>query len=269
MICLGVAMLFMDAGLVAAPGEPEVDYGIGEIEMLEEQQRRVRQAEESADGRTVPDPGLVDRLHERASWREKLRTAAVIAAESGSSDRMLGSTFVPVDSRHRVAQAVMQLAHDGQVDKQGAPYFLHPEAVAEIAAARVGTGDRLLRHAVTTTALLHDVIEDTPMTLNDLRAVGVDRAPHGRATLDAIDLLTHHPEDTYESFIEKVATADGAAGEVARKVKTADIEHNMGRFTPEIEARLGPRYEAALVRLHEGADSDQDRASTHDTQRAS
>jgi hypothetical protein len=61
--------------------------------------------------------------------------------------------------------------------------------------------------------------------------------------------LTRDKQDeSYSSFIERVATFPGRPGELAREVKVADVRDNLGRLTPELE-RLRARYEAALRRL--------------------
>jgi (p)ppGpp synthase/HD superfamily hydrolase len=123
-------------------------------------------------------------------------------------------------------------AHSGQVDQQGAPYILHLNAVC----AGVET------EAEKVVALLHDAIEDGAATRAQLaELLTADE-------LTAVELLTRCETDTYEQFIERVATAAGTAGEIARAVKLADVRHNYGRLTPALE-RLRGRYEAALERL--------------------
>src|SRR5690349_24196867 len=72
---------------------------------------------------------------------------------------------------------LMRRAHDGQIDKSGRPYYLHPLRVA----MRLAFFSSEERHA----ALLHDVVEDTPVTLPDLRSVG-----YGDKILGLVALLT-------------------------------------------------------------------------------
>jgi (p)ppGpp synthase/HD superfamily hydrolase len=94
-----------------------------------------------------------------------------------------------------------------------------------------------------TAAVLHDAVEDTDITLDDLRAAG-----YRPEIVDAIDALTHRPPESYEQYIERVAR-----NPVARRVKTADIEENLAnnRRSPEapVNADRIIRYEAALDRL--------------------
>lgn len=55
-------------------------------------------------------------------------------------------------------------------------------------------------------------------------------------------------DGAYERYIDRIAVAEGKPGELAREVKRADLQHNLGRLTPELEL-LRPRYERALERL--------------------
>lgn len=121
--------------------------------------------------------------------------------------------------------------HAGQVDKQGVPYWKHLEAVAEAVPARMKP-----------VALFHDAIEDDRMTREELRGY-LDPVE-----FNAVLLLTRDPAMTYAQYVERVATWPGLVGNLARCVKRADLEHNLGRLTPELE-RLRKRYEAALKRL--------------------
>jgi (p)ppGpp synthase/HD superfamily hydrolase len=92
-------------------------------------------------------------------------------------------------------------------------------------------------------AVLHDVIEDTPVTAARLREQGIPPA-----VVDAVVALTHREEDTYEAYIEALAPND-----LARQVKLADLADNLAtnlalRPSPENAARIA-RYEAAIARL--------------------
>ncbi len=98
-------------------------------------------------------------------------------------------------------------AHTGQTDKAGAPYILHPLRVM----GRVSTNEERI------VAVLHDVIEDTDWTPDRLRAEGFSET-----ILEALDLVTHRPGESYEDFVRRAA-----AHPVARQVKRADILDNM------------------------------------------
>ena len=97
-------------------------------------------------------------------------------------------------------------AHKDQVDKSGMPYVFHPFHLAE----------QMTDEATTVTALLHDVVEDTDYTLNDLRAMGFPEA-----AVDAIAMMTHDPKVPYLDYVAKIKT-----NPVARAVKLADLRHN-------------------------------------------
>lgn len=92
-------------------------------------------------------------------------------------------------------------------------------------------------------AVLHDVVEDTEITLDDLRDAG-----YRPEIIDAIAALTHHSRDSYEQYIEGVAR-----NPVARRVKIADLEENLANNwrSPLATGNADRihRYEAALVRL--------------------
>lgn len=97
-------------------------------------------------------------------------------------------------------------AHKYQVDKAGAPYILHPLAVA----SKVTTADEFV------TALLHDVLEDSHYTANDLRIAEIPEH-----IISALQLLTRDPNVPYMDYIKSIKVND-----LARIVKLADLEHN-------------------------------------------
>jgi (p)ppGpp synthase/HD superfamily hydrolase len=127
-------------------------------------------------------------------------------------------------------------AHRGQRDKSGKTYILHPLRVMM----------RLETDTERMVAILHDVVEDTPWTLERLRGLG-----YPEEVLSALDCLTKREGETYEAFIERILPHP-----LARRVKRADLEDNMDvrrllAFTPRDAERLA-RYRAAWARLQEG-----------------
>ena len=100
-------------------------------------------------------------------------------------------------------------AHDGQFDKGGMPYILHPVTVA----LHVDSEDEKM------VALLHDVVEDSSYSLEDLKKEGFPAN-----VIEAVDILTKRDGDSYDSYLEKVKKND-----LARKVKIADMSHNLDR----------------------------------------
>jgi hypothetical protein len=97
-------------------------------------------------------------------------------------------------------------AHDGQKDKEGLPYILHPLRVM----ARVEGLDAQV------VAVLHDVIEDTVVTADDLRAAGFSEALVG-----AVLCVTHRKGESYADYVVRCK-----ANPVARQVKIADLQEN-------------------------------------------
>lgn len=131
------------------------------------------------------------------------------------------------------AIAIALKAHQGQYDKGGHPYILHPLAVMN----RVHTVEEKM------VAVLHDVVEDSDITLEELRQQGF-----GKPIVDAVELLTKSDGDSYEQFIAKLS-----GNELARQVKIADIHENknLSRIpdpTDEDRRRL-EKYERALRQL--------------------
>ena len=98
-------------------------------------------------------------------------------------------------------------AHRGQRDKSGQPYILHPIRVM----LRCQTDEQRIA------AVLHDVVEDTGRTFDDLRQLG-----YPEEIIAALDCLTKREGEPYEAFVERAASDP-----IARVVKIADIEDNM------------------------------------------
>src|SRR5262245_30841997 len=117
-------------------------------------------------------------------------------------------------------------AHEGQRDKEGLPYILHPLRVM----MRVRGEDAQV------VAVLHDVVEDTAVTPDDLRQAGF-----GEAILAAVVCVTHRKDEPYADYVVRCK-----GNEVARRVKLADLEDN-SRLDRTI---LRPqRVEADVARL--------------------
>ena len=98
------------------------------------------------------------------------------------------------------------IAHDGQVDKVGEPYILHPIRVM----LSLNTDKERM------TAILHDVVEDTNYTIEDVACIGV---PFD--VLDAVDAMTRRKGQTYEDYLKEVKE-----NSLALTVKLADIRDN-------------------------------------------
>ena len=131
------------------------------------------------------------------------------------------------------ALALAAMAHKGQYDLAGAPYICHPMRVA---LAQTDERARIV-------AILHDVVENTPITYEDLAKAGFDAD-----IIAAVEVLTKRPG---EKRIDAAARAK--ANPLALQVKLADVADNMnlariGHPTAEDYARLRG-YEGVLAFL--------------------
>ena len=117
-------------------------------------------------------------------------------------------------------------AHEGQKDKEGLPYILHPlRAMMSV----VGQEAQIV-------AVLHDVIEDTSVTADDLRQAGFSEQ-----IIAAVVCVTHLKDEPYTDYVVRCR-----ANEIARQVKLADLKDN-SRLDRTI---LRPqRFEVDVARL--------------------
>lgn len=133
------------------------------------------------------------------------------------------------------AIALAALAHKGQRDKAGAPYILHPLRMM----LRLTTEEERI------VAALHDVVEDTGWTLDDLRASGF-----AESIIEAVDGMTHRDGESYEDFVARAARHP-----VSRAVKLADLDDNSDAsrlpspLTPKDRARLEKYARARAILL--------------------
>lgn len=105
------------------------------------------------------------------------------------------------------ARKIAEKAHQRQVDKGGHPYILHPLRVMEKCEA---AEEKIV-------ALLHDVLEDSEYTLEDLRKEGF-----ADEILKALVCLTHREGEGYMEYIDRVCE-----NPLAARVKYADLQDNM------------------------------------------
>ncbi len=105
------------------------------------------------------------------------------------------------------AIALAVKVHRGQVDKYGRPYILHP--------LRVMFG--LEGEVAQIVGVLHDVIEDSDVTFEDLRQMG-----YSEEVIEALDGVTRRHSESYEVFVER-----SLQHPLSRRVKQADLEDNM------------------------------------------
>ena len=87
-------------------------------------------------------------------------------------------------------------------------------------------------------AILHDLLEDTDWSIEDLARSGADPV-----VCAAVDVLTRRTGATYTDFIRRICDAPGVAGDVARLVKVADLTVSVDRANSDA---LRERYEQSL-----------------------
>ncbi|WP_342417116.1 HD domain-containing protein [Paenibacillus sp. FSL R10-2782] len=131
------------------------------------------------------------------------------------------------------AIATAAQAHQGQTDKGGQPYIFHPLQVMN----RVEHMDEKI------VAVLHDVLEDTEVTADQLKEAGF-----GKHIIEAVEGLTRNEGEEYSDFIRRAKN-----NPLSRAVKIADIQENMNldripHPTEKDTARI-EKYRQALQEL--------------------
>jgi (p)ppGpp synthase/HD superfamily hydrolase len=132
-----------------------------------------------------------------------------------------------------IAHQIAISAHAGQVDKAGKDYIRHPETVASF----VKTDEEKAA------AYLHDTLEDSSVTADDLRKAGIPES-----VIRAVKLLTHDKSEDYLEYLDRVKV-----NPIARVVKLADLKHNsdlsrIKNVTEEDKQRLA-KYQKAVEYL--------------------
>ena len=126
-------------------------------------------------------------------------------------------------------------AHKDQKDKSGIPYVFHPIHLAE----------QMKDEKTTVVAMLHDVIEDTEYTMEDLEEKGF-----GNDILEAISLMTHNDGSNYMDYVARIK-----GNPIARAVKLADLNHNSDTTRldeiDEKALRRVEKYKEAIAFLEE------------------
>lgn len=137
-----------------------------------------------------------------------------------------------------LTKKAMQLcfaAHKDQTDKSGMPYVFHPFHLAE----------QMTDEYTTVVALLHDVIEDTDYTPDDLRVMG-----YPQPVIEAIEAMTHPEGVPYLDYVANIKK-----NSIAAKVKLEDLMHNSDTSRLDVVdekamSRL-KRYQKAIALLRE------------------
>lgn len=135
------------------------------------------------------------------------------------------------------AMRIAYKAHHGQLDYNGIPYIFHPIHLAEAMDDEYSC----------CVALLHDTVEDTDVTLEELKAV------FPKEVTDAVALMTHEKGTDYFDYVRAIKE-----NPIARKVKLADLAHNSDQtrcigsdLSEERKAAWRAKYEKATKILTE------------------
>ncbi len=123
-------------------------------------------------------------------------------------------------------------AHKGQTRKDGSPYILHP---LRLMMAVESESEKIV-------AVLHDVVEDTQVTTEQIKEQGFSDE-----VIDALKLVTHHDDQSYEEYIVEISK-----NPIATTVKLADLRDNGNFFViPQLKSRDLERLEKYHKAYHD------------------
>ena len=121
------------------------------------------------------------------------------------------SNELPLQEQIEIALEIALKAHRGQRDLDGQAVIVHPLTVA-----MKGNNEYEI-----IAGLLHDVVEDTEWTFDDLLKAGI-----AKKVVDALRLLTHNKDEQYLDYVRRIAESRNP---IAINVKSNDLEHNLAR----------------------------------------
>lgn len=126
------------------------------------------------------------------------------------------------------AEEIARKAHEGQKRYDGSPYINHPKAVAKMVS--------VLGPVYEEVAWLHDVLEDSPTSKEDLLEAGISQV-----VADAVQYLTKREDEFYEDYLRRVKS-----NPIANDVKIVDILHNLSDTPTKNQVK---KYAKALTYL--------------------
>lgn len=143
----------------------------------------------------------------------------------------------PIDIALRIATS----AHAGQLDRDGHPVILHP--------LTVGLMGRTDEEQMA--GFLHDVVEDTDMTFDDLLEQGIPPV-----VVDALRLLTHTKGTDYYDYVQQIIDS---GNRLALQVKYHDLQHNYsrGKAYPDLQQKHGKALEMVRAAVEHGSRTNQ------------
>lgn len=137
------------------------------------------------------------------------------------------------EGKASLAEQIARKAHEGQTRYDGTPYIEHPKAVASM----LGTNQEYYEVQA---AWLHDVLEDTKVTAEDLRQNHVDHI-----VITAVEALTKRDGEPYENYLRRVKENPYAV-----RVKVADMLHNLSDTPTKNQVKRYARGLAYLLGMH-------------------
>lgn len=143
----------------------------------------------------------------RYMWFEDIKFNQYVVISEEKALQLLDEQRSKFEQLLELAIKVATKAHKGQLDKGGNPYILHPQAVA---ASLDSTENKIV-------AYLHDVVEDTEITLEDLEKMGFTYR-----IVNSVRILTKSKDISYDDYLKSIKKDSNAW-----RVKIADIKHNM------------------------------------------
>jgi (p)ppGpp synthase/HD superfamily hydrolase len=146
--------------------------------------------------------------------------------------------------------------------------FVHAVYVSALAfrdGRRDGSDELLLRHALDvaqalgpqatitelSTAVLHDVLEDTDWTRDDLAEAGIENT-----VMEAVETLTRRSEEEDEAFVARICATPGEIGAIAQRVKLADLTVNLANAESDEERK---RFERGIPVVQAAVERSSDR----------
>lgn len=139
------------------------------------------------------------------------------------------NNVLPLQDQIEIALEIAIKAHKGQRDLDGNAVILHPMTVALMG----NNPEEIIA------GLLHDVVEDTNFTFEDLLNAGISPK-----VVEALKLLTHSKDELYEEYVQRIAKSNN---EIALHVKYNDLCHNLKRGRAGGYWRIVAKHEKALA----------------------
>lgn len=159
------------------------------------------------DSPKILSTDILENIFPDINWR-KGHSGQLLDEDTASKlDTLWSDHIYQYVSLVKKAEIIARKAHKGQLDKAGEDYFSHPKRVSI----------NFYEDQDIIVALLHDVIEDTDITIERLRKEGFSNE-----VLEALDAITKKDSESYDAFIERVKD-----NPIAIKVKLADLRDNM------------------------------------------